>query len=107
ISARLPLSAAWSLQVAATWLDAHFTDGFGQVAAGAAIPGVARRQGWARLQWRGQAWGAADEGLALGGGPVNDAGTESAPGRGPPAAASGCVPSPGSTTCTRASTQAR
>jgi Outer membrane receptor proteins, mostly Fe transport len=82
ISARLPLSAAWSLQVAATWLDAHFTDGFGQVAAGAAIPGVARRQGWARLQWRGQAWEAALEGLALGGVPVNDAGTESAPGHG-------------------------
>ncbi|RRN59348.1 TonB-dependent receptor [Pseudoxanthomonas sp. SGNA-20] len=82
LSAHLPLTAAWSLQVAATWLDARFSDGFGQVAAGAAIPGVARRQGWARLQWRGQAWEAALEGLALDAVPVNDAGSESAAGHG-------------------------
>lgn len=82
VSARLPLADAWSLQLAATWLDARFTDGFGQVAAGAAIPGVARRQGWARLQWRGQAWEAALEGVAISAVPVNDAGSEYASGHG-------------------------
>lgn len=82
VSARLPLSPAWSLQLAATWLDARFNDAFGTVPPGSAIPGVARRQGWARLQWQGQGWEAALEGLALGAVPVNDAGTESAPGHG-------------------------
>ena len=82
LSARLPLADAWSLQLAATWLDARFTDGFGQVAAGAAIPGVARRQGWARLQWRGSAWEAALEGMAISAVPVNDAGSEHAAGHG-------------------------
>ena len=82
VSARLPLDQAWSLQVAATWLDARFTDGFGQVAAGAAIPGVPRRLGWARLQWRGQAWEAAVEGMGISAVTVNDAGTGQAAGYG-------------------------
>ena len=82
LSARLPLDAAWSLQLAATWLDARFGDGFGAVPAGAAIPGVPRRQGWARLQWQGQAWEAALEAMGVSAVAVNDAGSERAAGHG-------------------------
>ncbi|AKC86675.1 TonB-dependent receptor family protein [Pseudoxanthomonas suwonensis] len=93
LSARLPLAEAWSLQLAATWLDAHFRDAFPLctgtctapgdiVPAGTAIPGVAGRQGYARLQWNGQAWDAALEANAVGAVTVDDRGSASAPGYG-------------------------
>jgi len=98
VSSRLPLSAAWSLQLAGTWLDAHFRDAFPlcsgacgepvpMVAAGTSIPGIPARQGFARLQWNGRpvvgaAWEAAIEATALGPVPVDDRGSASAPGYG-------------------------
>ncbi|KAF1697532.1 TonB-dependent receptor family protein [Pseudoxanthomonas daejeonensis] len=93
LSARLPLADAWSLQVAATWLDAHFRDAFpvcagtcatpnAMVAAGTGIPGVPQRFGQVRLQWQDAAWEAALETSAVGAVPVDDRGTESSPGYG-------------------------
>ncbi|MBO9718072.1 MAG: TonB-dependent receptor [Pseudoxanthomonas sp.] len=93
LSARLPLSQAWSLQVAATWLDAQFRDAFpvcagtcttprDMVAAGTRIPGVPQRFGQARLQWRGAAWNAALEASAVGAVTADDRGSAWAPGYG-------------------------
>ncbi|KAF1696239.1 TonB-dependent receptor [Pseudoxanthomonas jiangsuensis] len=94
LSARLPLGQAWSLQLAATWLDARFREGFAvcaaspcttprvQVPAGTRIPGLPWQQAWARLQWQGQAWEAALEGAALGAVGVDDRGQARAPGYG-------------------------
>ena len=91
LSAHLPLADAWSLQLAATWLDARFRDGFcsgpcttpgARVAPGTAIPGVPRRHAWARLQWQGAHWEAAAEAVALGAVTVDDRGSGRAPGYG-------------------------
>ena len=91
-SAQLPLAADWSLELAATWLDAHFRDGFPictgagctdpsvLVSAGTAIPGTARRQGSARLQWQPGPWRLAVEAFAVSRIGVNDAGSAHAPG---------------------------
>jgi len=93
LSARLPLDEAWSLQLAATWLDAYFRDGFpvcagncpgptAMVAAGTAIPGVPQRFGQARLQWRHADWEAGVEAVGTGSVTADDRGTASAPGYG-------------------------
>ncbi len=93
LSARLPLGESWSLQLAATWLDAYFRDGFpvcvgtcpapaAAVAAGTPIPGVPQRFGQARLQWRGAGWEAALEASAAGAVTADDRGSASAPGYG-------------------------
>ena len=86
-------ATAWSLRVAATWLDAYFRDGFPlctgacpvpavAVAAGTPIPGVPRHFGQLRLQWRGGPWEAALEAWVNGAVNVDDRGTASAPGYG-------------------------
>ena len=93
LSAEVPLAAAWSLQLAATWLDAHFRDAFpvcagtcpapgATVAAGTRIPGVPQRSGQARLQWRQGPWEAAVEAAGTGGVTADDRGTAHAPGYG-------------------------
>ena len=93
LSADVPMGQAWSLRVAATWLDAYFRDGFPlctgacpvpavTVAAGTPIPGVPRHFGQLRLQWRGGPWEAALEAWANGAVNVDDRGTASAPGYG-------------------------
>lgn len=90
LAAQLPLAPGWSLQLAATWLDARFRDGFctgpcapaTRVAPGTRIPGVPRRQAWARLQWQGQRWEAAAEAQGLGEVTVDDRGSARAPGHG-------------------------
>lgn len=68
LSARLPLPRAWSLDLAWTWLDARFRDGFAVCAspgctladtpipAGRRMPGVARNQLALGLHWRGDHW---------------------------------------------------
>ncbi|MCW5580024.1 MAG: TonB-dependent receptor [Luteimonas sp.] len=92
LSASLPLAADWSLELAWTWLDAHFRDSFPictgagctnpsvLVPAGTAIPGTARRQGYARLQWQPGAWRFALEAAGAGEIGVNDTGSQHAPG---------------------------
>ncbi len=93
LSTRLPLSDAWSLQAAATWLDARFRDAFplcagtcttpsAVVDAGNRIPGVPRPFGQVRLQWRGAVWEAALEATAIGSVVADDLGTAAAPGYG-------------------------
>ncbi len=92
LSADLPLSDRWTLEAAYTGLDAEFRDRFPictgagcttpntTVAAGTRIPGIARQQLQAALQWRSGAWWATIEGLGAGDVSVNDPGDESAPG---------------------------
>lgn len=87
-----PLAAHWDLRLAGTWLDAVFRDDYlicsgagctvpaTPIPAGTRIPGVARQQVFARLQWHNGDWGAALEGLGNGDVTVNDAASESAPG---------------------------
>lgn len=93
LSARLPLGEAWSVQLAATWLDAYFRDGFpvcagncpgptATVVAGTPIPGVPRSFAQARLQWRNADWEAGVEASAIGRLTVDDRGSASAPGHG-------------------------
>ncbi len=86
LSARVPFTQAWSLQVAATWLDARFRDAFtvpgATVDAGTRIPGVPARFGQARLQWRSGPWDAALEGQAVAAVSADDRGTATAPGYG-------------------------
>ena len=94
LQAGLQLHAAWQLQLAYTWLDATFRDGFPictssgcttpgvQVAAGTRIPGVARQQASVRLGWQGEQWSAAAQLLGVGAVTVNDTGSERAPGHG-------------------------
>ncbi len=91
-SLEAPLSDRWQLQLAYTWLDASFRDGYlvctgagctvptTPVAAGAPIPGVAPQQFFGRLQWSGERWSAAMEGEGAGKVVVNDAASERAPG---------------------------
>ena len=92
LGASLPLSDRWRLELAWTWLDATFRDGFPVctgsgctdpsvlVAAGTRIPGTARGQAFARVEWRPRAWAFALEGVGTGEVTANDAGTERAPG---------------------------
>ncbi|MGJ4728615.1 TonB-dependent receptor family protein [Luteimonas sp. SDU101] len=92
LSAALPLGEAWSLQLAATWLDASFRDGFPictgagctdpsvLVAAGTPVPGTARRQGYARLQWQPRDWTLALEATGSASMAVSDTGAQHAPG---------------------------
>jgi len=91
-SAALPLTAQWQLQLAYTLLDATFRSdylvcaGTGcitpnvLVPSGSRISGVARHQAFARLQWQGEHWSAALEGVGASNLVVNDIGTETAPG---------------------------
>jgi iron complex outermembrane receptor protein len=84
----------WDAALAYTWLDATFRDGFAVcdgngctvpsrwIAAGTRLPGTARQQFSARLQWRHGDWQAAVEALASAGMTANDAGTARAPGYG-------------------------
>ncbi|TWT22252.1 TonB-dependent receptor [Luteimonas marina] len=90
--ASLPFGEAWSLELAWTWLDAHFRDGFPictgagctdpsvLVAAGTRIPGTSRQQGWARLAWQPRDWTFALEASGTAAVSVNDTGSEHAPG---------------------------
>lgn len=92
ISAAMPLGAHWQFDLAYTHLDAQFRDGFAicaaagctvpsaVVRAGSRIPGIARDQFAGRLQWRGDAWTASAQVLALGPVTVNDPGSETAAG---------------------------
>ncbi|WP_202844949.1 TonB-dependent receptor family protein [Luteimonas saliphila] len=92
LSAALPLDETWTLELAWTWLDARFRDSFPictgagctdpsvLVPAGSTIPGTARRQASARLQWQPRAWRLALEAVGSGAVGVNDAGSEQAPG---------------------------
>ncbi|MCQ4167595.1 TonB-dependent receptor family protein [Tahibacter harae] len=92
IAAHLPLSAGWQLDLAYTRLRAEFRDGFllcsgagcttpgSRVNPGTRIPGIPRDQLAARLHWRGTAWAAAAQVLALGPVTVNDLGSAAAPG---------------------------
>ncbi len=92
VSASLPLAQDWALALAWTWLDARFRDGFPictaagctapsvQVPAGTAIPGTARQQAFARVQWRPRGWTFALEAQGMGAVGVNDTGSERAPG---------------------------
>ncbi|HVK51276.1 MAG TPA: TonB-dependent receptor [Pseudoxanthomonas sp.] len=88
----LSLGEDWQWQLAYTWLQAEFRDGFltcarsgcavpdTPVAAGARIPGTAQQQFYSRLAWQRAAWSAAAEVSALSSVSVNDIGSESAPG---------------------------
>ena len=90
----VPLSDAWRVQFAYTWLDATFRDSFPictaagcttpgvQVAAGTRIPGIARQQASLRLRWQGEHWHAAAQLVGMDDVTVNDTGSERAPGYG-------------------------
>jgi iron complex outermembrane recepter protein len=92
VSAALPLSANWRLDLAYTWLDAIFRDSFPictgsgctdpstLVDAGTRIPGTARQQVDVQLAWDRGPWHAALEAFVVGNVSVNDPGSESAPG---------------------------
>ena len=91
-AAGLPLGQAWQFDIAYTRLNAEFRDTFPictaagctvptvVVQAGTRIPGVARDQFSARLQWRGGAWMAAAQAVGVGDVTVNDLGSETSPG---------------------------
>lgn len=88
----LSLGQDWQWQLAYTWLQASFRDGFltcarsgcatpdTPVAAGTRIPGTARQQFYSRLAWEPARWSAAMEVTAVSSVSVNDIGSESAPG---------------------------
>lgn len=92
LAAALPLGERWRFDLAYTWLDAAFRDGFPicagsgctdpstRVAAGTRIPGTARQQASVRLDWGNGPWSAALEALGVGKVSVNDPGSEHAPG---------------------------
>jgi len=92
LSASLPFGEAWSLELAWTWLDAHFRDSFPictgagctdpsvLVPAGTRIPGTSRQQASARLAWQPRDWTFALEAMGTGKVGVNDTGDEHAPG---------------------------
>jgi len=92
LSAVLPLDERWRFDLAYTWLDATFRDGFPictgsgctdpstMVAAGTRIPGTAQQQASVRLGWESGPWSAALEALGFGKVSVNDPGSEHAPG---------------------------
>jgi iron complex outermembrane receptor protein len=83
----------WRAEFAATWLDARFRSAFltcasspcttpdVPVAAGTRIPGIARTDVHAALSWGGETgWRASVDGDYVGRVPVNDLGTDAAPG---------------------------
>lgn len=95
----LEVSGQWQIlptlqaQVAATWLDARYRDGFltctatpcaaaaSQVAAGNRIPGIARTSVYGALTWQpASGWRVGLEARALGKVWVNDLNTDAAPG---------------------------
>lgn len=92
VGATLPFAEAWQAQLAYTWIDARFRDGFPlcvgagcgepveQLPSGTAIPGVPRQQLFARLQWQRADWRLALEAQAIASVTVNDRGSERAPG---------------------------
>lgn len=92
--ATLPLPHSLQLSASFTALSARFRSGFlvcvvagctvpnVAVPAGSRIPGVARRQGNLRLEWRPAGWLAAVEVAGISSIVVNDTGTQSAPGHG-------------------------
>ncbi|TDK23732.1 TonB-dependent receptor [Luteimonas aestuarii] len=92
IGATLPFAEAWQAQLAYTWIDARFRDGFPlcvgagctepveRLPPGTAIPGVPRQQLFTRLQWQRADWRLALEAQAIASVSVNDRGSERAPG---------------------------
>jgi len=92
LSAALPLARDWTLEAAYTGLDARFRQDFPictgagcseadtLVAAGSRIPGIARHQLQAALQWRADDWWATLEAIGNSDIAVNDVGDEHAPG---------------------------
>ncbi|MBW8848357.1 MAG: TonB-dependent receptor, partial [Burkholderiales bacterium] len=92
-SGQVQLGATLQAQLAATWLDATYRDGFltctatpcaaanQQVAAGNRIPGIARTALYGALTWQpGGGWRIGVEGRALGKVWVNDLNNDAAPG---------------------------
>ena len=91
LSARLPLAQDWSLELAATWLDARFRDAFcsgtctapgAVVAAGTRIPALPRHMGRLRLAHAGATWDLAAEATGIGAVTANDRGDAVAHGYG-------------------------
>jgi iron complex outermembrane receptor protein len=92
LSLALPIGARDAFDLAYTRLDAEFRDAFPictgtgcttptvLVAAGSRIPGSARDQWFARWQGERGPWQIAAEAIAVGPVPVNDVGSEAAPG---------------------------
>jgi iron complex outermembrane receptor protein len=88
----VPLPRNLDFSVSYTWVDATFESAYRVcnapgctvpnvlVPAGSRIPGVARSQGFARLQWQAGEWNAAAELQGMSGMVVNDIASESAPG---------------------------
>jgi iron complex outermembrane receptor protein len=88
----VPLSPSLDLGLSYTFIDATFETSYRictsppcaapnvLVAAGSRIPGVARHQGFLRLQWHSGEWTAAFEGQGMGNLVVNDVASERAPG---------------------------
>jgi iron complex outermembrane receptor protein len=71
----------WRTQVAATWLDARYSDGFNAVPAGNRIPGIARQSMFVAFGYAPpQGWRAGAELRALGRIAANDANTAGAAG---------------------------
>jgi len=94
VEASVPLPHALELSASFTALSAQFRSGFlvcvvagctvpnVPVAAGSRIPGVAKRQGELRLEWKPAGWSTAVELSGISSLVVNDTGTEAAPGHG-------------------------
>ena len=94
IAADMPLPHSLQLSGSFTALSAQFRSGFlvcvvagctvpnVPVAAGSRIPGVAKRQGELRLEWKPAGWSAAVELSGISSLVVNDTATEAAPGHG-------------------------
>jgi iron complex outermembrane receptor protein len=93
LSGTLPLADRWNADVALTWLDATFTDGFLactaapctvptlRVPAGTRIPGIPRSQAQVAVRWGevARGWHARAAGAYVAQVPVNQLGNESAP----------------------------
>ncbi|MFO1503793.1 MAG: TonB-dependent receptor [Steroidobacteraceae bacterium] len=94
VSADVPLPHALHLSASFTAVSAQFRSGFlvcvvagctvpnVAVAAGSRIPGVAKRQGELRLEWKPAGWSAAVELTGISSLVANDTGRDSAPGHG-------------------------
>jgi iron complex outermembrane receptor protein len=88
----MPLARSLDLELAYTFVDATFQSAYfictsppcavptARVAAGSRIPGVARHQAFARLQWHEGEWSAALEAQGMSGLGVNDLASERSPG---------------------------
>ncbi len=89
-----PLGSSAALQLAWTWVDAQVRDGYlacsgspclqptGVVAAGSPLPGMPRQQVQLRGTWQPRDWEFAAEWVAASRTPVDDLGSEAAPGYG-------------------------